>query len=56
MTPAICRATFWQHDRVWFFDYIAHTVGELQDMWRKRMDPIGPFGAYTGITYQIEAI
>ena len=51
-----CQVSFFSRVHSWVIDYYAFGIGELQDDWRREMDPLmGPMRP-VGITYQIDHI
>jgi hypothetical protein len=48
------RISFFSRWHNWAIDYYAFGIGELQDEWRLRMDPMGDIGS--GVTYQIKPV
>jgi hypothetical protein len=48
------QISFFSRVHNWTIDYYAFGIGELQDEWRSRMDPMGSIGS--GVTYRIEQV
>ena len=50
------QVSFFAKSHAWTIDYYAHGVGELQDQWRREMDPLCGWLRPIGVSYQISQI
>ena len=50
------RVSFFSRLHSWDIDYYAFGIGELQDEWRLKMDPLMGSPRLEGVTYQIEQV
>ena len=51
-----CQISFHHRLHSWAIDYYAFGIGELQDDWRLRMDPLCDPLRPTGTTYEIKQV
>jgi hypothetical protein len=51
-----CQVSFFSRVFNWSIDYFAFGIGELQDEWRRKMDPLMGSPRLDGVTYQIAQV